>query len=73
MRPASYTAPSSDSKPRIATGFDFKPLPTGDVLIEFFADGGKTINTQVITRKCLARLPIRDSENGWALASGAGR
>ena len=41
-----------------ATGFDFEPLPTGDVLIEFFADDGKTINTQVISRDCLARLPV---------------
>lgn len=41
-----------------ATGFDFEPLPTGDVLIEFFGCDGKTFNTQVITRECLARLPV---------------
>ena len=41
-----------------ATGFDFQPLPTGDVLIQFFGDDGKTINTQVITREGLARLPV---------------
>jgi len=41
-----------------ATGFDFEPLPTGDVLIQFFGDDGKTINTQVITRECLARFPV---------------
>ena len=43
----------------IATGFDFEPLPTGDVLIQFFGDdGGGTINSQVITRECLARIPV---------------
>ena len=41
-----------------ATGFDFEPLPTGDVLIEFFGDDGKPINTQVITKDGLARLPV---------------
>jgi hypothetical protein len=41
-----------------ATGFDFEPLSNGDVLIEFFADDGKTINTQVITREAVARLPV---------------
>lgn len=58
MRPASYTALSSNSKPPTATGFDFEPLPSGDVLIQFFADDGNTINTQVITRDGLARLPV---------------
>jgi len=42
----------------IASGFDFEPLSTGDVLIQFFADDGKTINTQIITREALARLPV---------------
>ena len=41
-----------------ATGFDFEPLPNGDVLIEFHAEDGVTFNTQVITRECLARLPV---------------
>jgi hypothetical protein len=41
-----------------ATGFDFEPLPNGDVLIEFFGDDGTTFNTQIITRECLARIPI---------------
>lgn len=41
-----------------ATGFDFDPLPTGDVLIQFFADDGETINAQAITRDTLARLPV---------------
>ena len=41
-----------------ATGFDFEPLPNGNVLIQFFADDGTTINTQIITKEGLARLPV---------------
>jgi hypothetical protein len=41
-----------------ATGFDFEPLPNGDVLIQFFGDDGRTVNTQIMTRECLARLPV---------------
>lgn len=41
-----------------ATGFDFEPLPNGDVLMQFFGDDCVAINTQVMTRECLARLPI---------------
>jgi len=41
-----------------ASGFDFEPLLNSDVLIQFFADDGQRINTQVITRECLARLPV---------------
>lgn len=41
-----------------ATGFDFSPLPTGDVLIQFHADDGVTLNSQIITRECLVRLPV---------------
>lgn len=42
----------------IATGFDFEPLPNSDVLIQFFSEDGKTVNTQIMTRECLARLPV---------------
>lgn len=41
-----------------ATGFDFEPQPNGDILIEFFGDDGVTINTQIITKECLLRIPI---------------
>lgn len=41
-----------------ATGFDFESLPNSDVLIQFVDDEGKTINTQVVTRECLARMPV---------------
>ncbi len=41
-----------------ATGFDFEPLPSGDVLIQFFADDGKKIKTPLITREGLVRLPV---------------
>jgi hypothetical protein len=50
--------PQSAPEPQIATGFDFEPLPTGNVLIEFFADDGTTFNTQVITWECLIRIPV---------------
>ena len=42
----------------IATGFDFGALPNSDVLFQFFSDDGKRVNTQIMTRECLARLPI---------------
>ena len=42
----------------IATGFDFEPLPNSNVLIQFFSDDGKTVNTQIMTQECLARLPV---------------
>ena len=58
MRTHSSAAPASSADYRVATGFDFEPLPTGDVLIEFFADDGETFNTQVITREALARFPV---------------
>jgi len=43
---------------KTATGFDIEPLPHGDVLMQFFSDDGKTVNTQIMTRECLARLPV---------------
>lgn len=41
-----------------ATGFDLEPLPNSDVLIRFQADDGTTINTQIVTREVLCRLPV---------------
>lgn len=41
-----------------ATGLDFEPLPHGDVLMQFLGDDGEAINTQVITKECLARIPV---------------
>ena len=41
-----------------ATGFDFEPLPNGDVMMQFIRDDGNTVNTQIMTRECLARLPV---------------
>ena len=43
---------------RIATGFDFEPLPDGNVLIEFFGGDGKTFNVQVITANVF-KHPVR--------------
>ena len=46
-------------KERIATGFDFEPLPDGNVLIEFYGDDGKTFNKQVITPDVLKDMALR--------------
>ena len=42
---------------RIATGFDLEMLPTGNVLIEFYGDDGRTVNTQVVTREVVQNMP----------------
>ena len=42
----------------IATGFDFQPLPNGNILIEFYSDDGKTINKQVVTAEVVRRIPV---------------
>lgn len=53
------SAPSSTTALPVATGFDFEPLPTGDVLIEFHGDDeGVKINSQIIARECFFRLPV---------------
>jgi len=41
----------------IATGFDFEPLPNGNVLMEFFGDDGKTFATQVVTLDVVQSMP----------------
>jgi hypothetical protein len=46
------------SNTNIATGFDFQPLPDGNVLIEFFGDDGKTCSKQVVTAEALRRIPL---------------
>ena len=58
MPPHPPLASASSSERPVAKGFDLEALPNGDVLIEFFADDGTTINTQVITMDCLARIPV---------------
>jgi len=42
----------------IATGFDFQPLPDGNILIEFYGDDGKTSNTQIVTPKVIHSMPL---------------
>jgi len=55
---------------QIATGFDFEPLPDGNVLIEFYGDDGKTFNKQVVTQEVIqgmltvARLTLVAIEKG---------
>ena len=49
---------TKDLTDRIATGFDLEPLPDGNVLVEFFADDGKTFNTQVVTKEVVQSMPV---------------
>ena len=48
---------------KTATGFDFEPLPHGDVLMQFLDDDGEAINTQVITPAGTGVVPERASES----------
>lgn len=43
---------------KTATGFDCEQLSNSDVRMQFFGDDGEAINTQVITKGCLARIPV---------------
>lgn len=54
-----------------ATGFTFKPLPDGNVLIEFFGDGGNTINKQIVTPEMIRRMPVVVALLDVAVNSGA--
>lgn len=54
----------------IATGFDFRPLPDGNVLIEFFGDDGQTFNTQVVTPGVIESLPVVAALTTVALTKG---
>jgi hypothetical protein len=55
----------------IATGFDFEPLPDGNVLIEFFGDDGKTFSTQVVTPNVVESMPLVATLTGVAMREGA--
>jgi hypothetical protein len=54
----------------IATGFDFQPLPNGDILIEFFGDDGKIINKQIVTAEVVRRIPVVAVLTGIAIKPG---
>ena len=56
---------------QIATGFDFEPLPDGNVLIEFHDDQGTTINSQIITGDAFASVPMTAIITLVALRQGA--
>ncbi len=55
---------------QIATGFDFQPLPDGNVLVEFFGDDGKTFNTQIVTPDVIKNLPVVAVLTDIALTKG---
>lgn len=54
----------------VATGFDFEPLPDGNVVVEFFGDDGVTINRQVVTADVVRRMPLVAALLDVALTSG---
>ena len=54
----------------IATEFDFQPLDDGNVLIEFFADDGKTFNTQVVTADVMRNMAMVSVLTDVALRKG---
>ena len=68
--PASGVQPDGQGRKRIATGFDFEPLPDGNVLIEFFGDDGKTFNVQVVTASVVESMPLVASVTGVAMREG---
>jgi hypothetical protein len=63
--------PGGHGHEKLATGFDFEPLPDGNVLIEFFGDDGKTFNTQVVTANVVENMPLVATLTGVALREGA--
>lgn len=54
----------------IATGFDFRPLDDGNVLIEFFGHDGKTFNTQVVTADVMRNMAMVSVLTDVALRKG---
>lgn len=42
---------------KTAAGFDFEPLPDGNVLMEFYGEDGETCSSQIITRETLESMP----------------
>jgi hypothetical protein len=56
---------------KLAIGFRFKLLPDGTVRIEFHDDGGKALNTQIITGEAFQRVPLAAFVTTTAMASGA--
>lgn len=55
----------------IATGFEFELLPDGTVRIRFHDNGGKSLNTQVITGKAFQRIPLAAFVTTTAMDQGA--
>jgi hypothetical protein len=53
-----------------ATGFDFEPLPDGNVLIEFYGDDGKTFNSQVVTPDVMKSMALVSVLTDVALRKG---
>lgn len=54
----------------VATGFDFTPLPGGNVLIEFFGDDGRTFNKQIVTPGVIRSMGLVSAMTDVALKKG---
>jgi hypothetical protein len=54
----------------IATGFNFQPLPDGNVLIEFFGEDGNTLGHQIVIPEGINSMPLVAVLTQVALAKG---
>ena len=54
----------------VATGFDFEPLPDGNVLVEFFGDDGNTFNKQVVTPDVIRSMGLVSALTDVAMKKG---
>ena len=55
---------------RIATGFDFEPLPDGNVRIEFYGDDGETLSQQVVMPGVMHGMGLVSALTDVALRKG---
>jgi hypothetical protein len=54
----------------VATGFDFEPLPDGNVLIDFFGNDGQTFNKQVVTANVIRNMALVSVLTDMAMKKG---
>ena len=54
----------------VATGFDFEPLPDGNVLINFFGEDGQTFNKQVVTPDVIRSMSLVGALTDVAMKKG---
>ena len=54
----------------VATGYDFEPLPDGNVLIDFFGEDGQTFNKQVVTPDVIRSMSLVGALTDVAMKQG---